>query len=154
MLIIGKDESSTPPKLTMSGVIDETVDFSKLSDARKSDLHILCREVNRINSVGIKIWRDFFRNYREQGGSVRFHELSPALVATMNYISDFVEIKELVSLCAPYICPKCKTSALKVLTVAEAKSCLPTPPSMACPKCSALMELDEIPEEYFSFTQK
>ena len=154
MLIIGKDNSSPQPKITMNGVIDETVDFSKLSEAGKSELHLICREVNRINSVGIKIWRDFFRNYREKGGSLRFHELSPALVATMNYISDFVEVKELVSVCAPYVCPTCKTAAIKVLTVAEAKGYLPKPPPMTCPKCSAEMELDEIPEEYFSFSQK
>jgi anti-anti-sigma regulatory factor len=151
MFIVSKNETVAPVQFNLIGVIDESVDFATLFPMQKAEIALNCKGVTRINSVGIKLWRDFFQKFRAFGGSIRFHEISPCLVTTMNYISDFVDKNELVSFGAPYVCPKCKDSPTVVMNPDVARQSLPEAPSITCALCSSKMELDEIPAEYFAF---
>ena len=151
MLQIRKDEKSSPVKITLSGVIDETTNFEQALGKLPPAIQLNCREVSRINSVGIKLWREFFDRYRKGGGKAKFQELSPALVTTINYIADFIQRQEIETLCAPYHCQKCDTITLAVLKADEAKAKIQTASSQKCSKCGGTAELDEVADEYFSF---
>src|SRR5262245_27297654 len=104
MLTVTKTSPST---YNFTGVIDESTDFDKLLSTTDMKLDIYCKDVTRINSVGIKHWREFFQKFRQRGGALRFFEISPALVLTVNYLSDFISVAEIKSFCAPFICQSC-----------------------------------------------
>lgn len=151
MLFAQRVENSSPPKIILSGVIDETTEFTRLLGGYGNSLAIYCKDIIRINSVGIKLWREFFSGFRKSGGKVSFFELSPSLVATLNYVSDFVNKSEVGSICAPFHCRGCNSVTLKIYSAAEAKELLKAVPIVNCEKCKSEAELDEIPEEYLAF---
>lgn len=136
---------------TLAGVIDETVNFASSFPGSESSMTLNCKEVSRINSVGIKLWREHFQKVRQAGGALKFKELSPPLVSTLNYLSDFIEKKEIESICAPFLCSKCNAITLQTLTLDQAKKYLSSQPKVACNQCKTDAEFDEIPEEYFAF---
>ena len=150
MFVIKRDPNASTPKVSFSGVIDETSEFQSLN-ALGSTLQIQCREVIRINSIGIKLWRDFFREFRSRGGKVQFLELPPPLVMTVNYISDFIEPGEILSVCLPYHCARCNALTLEAVTLAEAKDVVGTRSKVQCSKCGSDAAIDEQPDEYLAF---
>lgn len=151
MLTIKKDSSTIPPILILSGVIDETTDFKTLFVREGSDLRLNCKDISRINSIGIRAWQNFFGRFRESGGIVKFEQVAPALVTAAGYISDFFAPDEVESLCVPYQCVKCSDLIVKVYTPKEVMSLMPHFDGIPCEKCGATAELDEMPEEYFHF---
>lgn len=151
MLLVTKDEKSSPTKYILSGVIDESTDFATLFGATEPFIQIYCRDVSRINSNGIMNWRQYFRKLRQAGGKLRFFEIAPILVTAINCIADFIEMQEIGSVCAPYQCNKCKKYSLKTLTPVEAKRLMATISIAVCEHCTGEAELDEDPAEYFTF---
>lgn len=138
----------------LKGVMDETVDLARLLGTGFKELEINAREVNRINSLGVKIWRNYFHKLRCDGVKVRFLELSPELVLQLNYLSDFIEKNEIVSLCAPYHCAGCGSQTLLTVLVASIpKGQTPQVSPIPCQNCQKPAEFDEIPEEYFNFLE-
>lgn len=146
--VLGKDASAL--KISIEGIIDESADFKQLIPSTDPVVHIHCGKIARINSVGVKLWGEYFKAFRASGRQVRFFELSPVLVSTMNYISSFIQKPELVSLCVPYLCEGCQAVNLKTITPDEARSKVSELGSTACSKCGKTAELDATPEEYFS----
>lgn len=154
MFHINKDDKSVPPKLILSGIIDEAADLSPLLEGNPRALHLDCRNVSRINSIGVKLWREFFGRYRKGGGRAHFFNLSPALVSPLNYLSDFAQKDEIRSICVPFMCLSCEKTTIATYTTDELTKLnlnLTPPP---CAACGAKTEMDEIPEEYFSFLTK
>jgi hypothetical protein len=154
MLNINKDDKSIPQKIYLSGVIDESAFLSPLLEGKPSDLFLFLQNVSRINSVGVKIWREFFAQFRKAGGKLNFFEIAPALVSAANYLSDFILPEEVRSLCIPFFCENCGRSVTKVYEFYELKKLNfdVTPPT--CGECGCKTEIDEVPEEYFSFLSR
>ncbi len=151
MLSVAKNVLARPIQYTLVGVIDETADLEKSLAISQPSAHLYCREVSRINSVGIKLWRDYIGTLRKQNVSLRFFELSPPLMATVNYLSDFINNDEIASFCAPFLCEKCGQLDLKIVKMEEAVSFAATLPVVLCSKCQNKTVFDGIQEEYFSF---
>ena len=153
MIVLTKNENSIPPSVILSGIVDESANFETSFGNVGKELDIYCKEVSRINSVGVKLWREFFGAVRAKGTKLRFFDLSPALVSSLNYISDFVAFKEIQSVTAPFLCNngKCNELSYKTLTIDEAKTMVKGECSISCAKCGGKAELDEISTEYFSF---
>lgn len=151
MLIVKRDNAANPVKIALSGVVDETTDFLSSIGKQSNSFDVYCREVTRINSVGIKLWREYFGKLRTSNTTLRFFELSPPLVATVNYISDFISNKEIHSVLAPFHCSNCNHTSLKLFTTDELKSSSADLPKIQCDKCKGPAEFDEIPDEFFSF---
>ncbi len=153
MLSVKKDTQSRPVQYSLSGVIDETTDFARSLAISESTAHVYCRDINRINSVGIKLWREYLNSLRKKNVTLQFFELSPSMMATVNYLSDFIAKQEIASFCAPYLCEKCGNLDLKIVKIEDAKSFSAKVPNIACSKCKSPSVFDEIPEEYFSFLE-
>jgi hypothetical protein len=151
MFNINTDDKSVPPKAILSGVIDENSNLAPLIEGRPSALYLYCRNVTRINSVGIKLWRAFFNSCRKDGRSLNFFELSPPLVSSCNYLNDFILMNEIHSLCVPFVCEACAKHTNLIFSIDELKKNLPSPLAPECANCGAATEMNEIPEEYFAF---
>jgi hypothetical protein len=144
----------TPSVFEFKGTVDESAQFDKLIPADEFELQIRCREVTRINSLGIKEWFTFFGRVREQGRKVKFIELSPALVCQAGWVQNFILPEEVFSFCVPYQCQTCAQNFLKVFEVPELKNNNLLLPTVDCPNCQKPAELDEIEDQYLSFLKK
>ena len=151
MLMVTKDESGSPQKIIISGVIDESTALDELFGSIEKSIHVYCKDISRINSTGIQTWVGYFSRYRNGGGTVRFFEISPVLVTTTNYISNFFYLDEIASLCVPFQCADCSRSITKTFTPDEVRKFAQDFPKVNCPTCKGEAFFDEIFEEYFAF---
>jgi anti-anti-sigma regulatory factor len=135
---------------TLSGVIDENSNFEVQLSAKLKKMTIQCREVERINSVGILLWRRFFSKVRKQGTQLVFLEVAPSIMVQTGFIVDMILKDELVSLCLPFTCSSCKKSTKNVFTVDMLKNFVNNPSSTECPICKGESVFDDLIEEYTS----
>jgi hypothetical protein len=103
-------------------------------------------ELHRINSVGVRYWMDFVRDREKAGVALTFERCSPMLVGQISMITHFMGSRSRVkSLLVPYFCPACKAEHLDTLTVAPGAQ---VRRALACPRCGAPMEVDDLVETY------
>lgn len=154
MLHFKKSIEGNVSSVDLLGVIDERVSFASALGKLTSQVKVNCRGITRINSSGIKLWREFWNQLRERGATLEFIEISPATVAVTGSIFDFLRSDEVISICVPYVCTSCRQEKIVVLTKATVLKHLPQVPMEKCANCDAACELDDIPEDYFSFLIK
>jgi anti-anti-sigma regulatory factor len=140
-------------RVIFAGEIDENADFGALVVRPKGPLIFDLSAVRRINSCGVREWVSFLRALAAAGVTdLTFVACSPAIVTQLNMIYNFRGAAKVRSFLAPYVCPRCDADEEKLLEVAV---CFPgrrrQVPAFACARCAAAMELDELPERYFSF---
>lgn len=150
MLIVERDGANVPPRFLLKGVIDENTDFKAVFAGIGNSANLYCKDVSRINSLGVKGWNDFFANYRNGGGVPSFFEMSPALVASMNTVIGFVKKSEVVSICAPFMCDSCEKESSKVIAVTDVPAFIKSDLKMPCPHCGQTAEFDDLPQTYFA----
>lgn len=150
MFTVIRNEATTPLALKLSGVIDETVNFAKAVGENGKAMDFYCGGITRINSIGIKLWQSYFQELRKSTTKIRFFDLAPPLVCTLNSISNFVEKEEVVSFCVPFFCGSCDKTTVRTYLSAESSGLKSECPSIPCTFCGSSAELDEVAEEYFS----
>lgn len=153
MLNVAKVKDGPVLNVTLEGVIDELTDLNGLIGRDFQEIRVHAREVTRINSMGIKNWRNFFHALRCEAVRVRFLELPPELVSQMNFVSYFVELSEIESMCVPFFCSACNKTTLKAYSLDEVRRISGDLPAQPCESCGQPANFDEIPEEYFSFLE-
>jgi anti-anti-sigma regulatory factor len=140
-------------RVELKGVIDERASFKSEIGPISGTLEIHSKFVDRINSAGIQIWRKYFKDLRESGVQLRFHELSTPLVTQANSIKDMVSFGEVISACVPYLCVNCQETWPIVMSHAELiQAYKGTIPASACQKCGCNGAFDDFPD-YFSFAR-
>src|SRR4051812_22516477 len=91
--------------IKLSGTIDERFNRAELVDAGRGLVVLDLDEVTRITSYGVREWMralgDLDAHYI---GLVRCR---PAIVAQLNMVAGFAGRGEVLSVYAPYVCPKC-----------------------------------------------
>lgn len=155
MLNVVKNEKDDTLLVKLSGSIEENVDFAALignPTAKKMD--IVCREILRINSVGVKAWIKYFQSVAAKGIKLRFLECSTAIVEQINLISNFTCGGEVDSIFVPFCCAKCNTELLGLFRAADLKKINFQIPDLKCSQCGGEAKFDDIPEEYFGFLQR
>lgn len=137
----------------LSGEVNED---KNLLDALKVpgtlQLHMNCKGIRRINSVGVKTWIQFFSALRTQKVQLCFFECSPCLIQQANLFPKFLMRDEVKSLYAPFICEACGKESNHLFRAEEIKrenfdQILKAP----CDHCSSQSTFDDDPEEYFQF---
>lgn len=151
MTKVNKEQKDGSLVVRISGTIEESTDLPNLLGPPAPEMEISCKEVSRINSVGVKHWITYFQKARECGSKVRFSEVSVPLVTQFNMISNFGAGGEVVSIYAPYSCAQCGAEFRTLFPRAELIKLGFEPPSAPCPKCGGTAQFDDIPEEYFAF---
>ena len=139
----------------LSGDIGEGVDFQTSIGEGHSEILVYCKDVARINSVGVKAWIRYFSGITIRGAKLKFFECSHAIMEQINLVMNFNCGGSVESICLPYFCPKChSTNNVLVLveTLRKDAANLPEPPCLVCKE--AKMEFDDIPSEYFTFLNR
>lgn len=151
MLNVVKEQTGSALIVRLVGSIEESASFEKLLGTPAPEMHIYCKEVSRINSVGVKGWIKYFLDAKEKGSRLKFFECSPAIVEQINLISNFTAGGQVESIYIPYSCQQCRAELLGLCKAEDAKRMISGVPSLKCSKCGGTAEFDDIPEEYFNF---
>jgi len=151
MLNVVKEQKGNVLMVRMTGSIEESVDFDKLIGPSPQELHINCKGVPRINSVGVKAWIQFFKSVSSKGTKLRFLECSVAIVEQINLISNFTCGGVVESIFVPFSCGNCKSELVGLFKTEALQKVNFAIPDLKCSKCGGSASFDDIPEEYFSF---
>jgi hypothetical protein len=133
------------------GEIDDGADFSDLEPRLGPRLVFRLGEVRRVDGQGALSWVRFMRAL--EGHDIAWTHCSPAIVGRLNVVSDFAGKAEVRSLLAPYACAACGRSEERLIDVRTQLAGQPLgfAPAFACDGCGKPLELDDLPERYFSF---
>ena len=154
MLNIVKEQLGNVLLVRLSGSIEESVNFDKLIGPPPQELHVNCKEVPRINSVGVKGWIKYFQSAQAKGTKLKFLECSTAIVEQINLISNFTCGGTVESIYVPFACTKCKSELVGLFKSEDIKRVQMKMPELKCTKCGDKALFDDIPEEYFGFLNR
>lgn len=154
MLDVTRKLSGDVLAVKIRGTIEENVDFSALFGPLPKNLEVNCRDITRINSIGIKAWLLYFQGCVNRGVRVCFLECSVAIIDQINHIHGFTCGAEIRSLTLPFFCNSCK---IPILTISEVNELLNNNfalPEVSCDKCHQRAVFDDQPEEFFLYFMK
>lgn len=154
MLNVIKEQKGNVLEVRLSGAIEESVDFEKLIGQPAGEVHVNCKEVPRINSIGVKAWIKFFSALTSRGVALRFQNCSTAIVEQINMISNFTCGGAVDSIYVPFSCQNCKTELVGLFKTDDLKKIQNNLPELKCTKCGGKAVFDDIPEEYFAFLNR
>jgi anti-anti-sigma regulatory factor/DNA-directed RNA polymerase subunit RPC12/RpoP len=154
VLNVAKEQKGSILMVRLSGSIEESVNFDQLIGPPPAELVVNCKEVPRINSVGVKAWIKYFQSAQAKNSKVHFVECSTAIVEQINLISNFVCGGEVESVYVPFACVNCKSELVGLFKTADLKKIAANLPDLKCTKCGGKAVFDDIPEEYFGFLSR
>lgn len=154
MLNVVKEQKGTVLVVRLAGSIEESVNFDQLIGAPPAELHVNCKEVPRINSVGVKAWIKYFQGAQAKGTKLKFVECSTAIVEQVNLISNFTCGGQVESIFVPFSCVSCKSELVGLFKTEDLKKLQLKLPDLKCTKCGNKAVFDDIPEEYFGFLMR
>jgi anti-anti-sigma regulatory factor len=155
VITVAKEQKGTALVIKMTGSIEETVNFEQLiGPPPAGELHVMCKEVSRINSVGVKSWIRYFQTAQQKGTKLKFSECSTAIVEQINLISNFTCGGVVESIYVPFSCASCKSELLGLFKTEELKKLNMEIPPVKCNKCQGMAQFDDIPEEYLGFLER
>lgn len=139
----------------LTGVIDEDNELAALGDRLgKGTTVIDLAEIERINSCGVRDWVNWLNKAEKRGADVVMVECSPAIVAQINLVNNFVGSGAVKSFYAPYFCPSCDLEKVLLVEMDEmvGQDHLKAP-VCRCDECDGVMDFDDMEESYFAFVQ-
>ncbi len=151
MLNVVKEQKGNVLVVHLNGSIEESVDFQKLIGKPSAELHVNCKGVPRINSVGVKGWITYFQGVTAGGTKLKLFECSTAIVEQINLISNFPCGGDVVSIYVPFSCEACHTELVGLFQTEALKKLNFQVPDLKCTKCGGKASFDDIPEEFFNF---
>ncbi len=154
MLNVIKEQKGPALVVRLSGSVEESVNLDQLIGPPPAELHVICKEIPRINSVGVKSWIKYFQGAQTKGTKLKFLECSTAIVEQINLISNFTAGGQVESLYVPFACGNCKTELVGLYKSEDIKKLGGNIPDLKCSKCGGKASFDDIPEEYFSFLER
>jgi anti-anti-sigma regulatory factor len=151
VLNVIKENTADGLVLRFSGEIAEGANFAQLIGPISGNVVLHCKEITRINSMGVKSWIQFFQAAVTKGAKLRFVECSPAVVEQINLIMNFSCGGTVESIFIPYACTSCKKSLAGLFRVEDLRKGQLKLPDLPCSKCGGKAVFDDILEEYFRF---
>lgn len=142
--------------VTLVGDIDENSGLFDLTPVLTGTVVLDLGGIRRINSAGVREWVNFIRDSDPRTDHLALSNCSPAIVMQMNMIANFRGNAEVTSFYAPLVCPACDHEQDELIqTTPEIVSGLPHRiGDFTCAECQSGLELDDIPERYFSFLKR
>lgn len=154
MVNVIKEQKGNVLLIRFTGSIEESVNFDQLIGPPPAEVHVNCKEVPRINSVGVKSWIKYFSLAEAKGTKLKFFECSTAIVEQINLISNFTCGGVVESIYVPFSCTQCKTELVGLFKTEDLKKLQGKLPDLKCTKCGGKATFDDIPEEYFGFLMR
>jgi anti-anti-sigma regulatory factor/DNA-directed RNA polymerase subunit RPC12/RpoP len=135
------------------GSIDEDADFKELIGLEQKLITFDFKQVNMINSCGIREWIKFIEKIPEKC-TMTYTNCPQIIIEQINMVHGFIRKGATIkSFYAPYYCEKCGKESkihLEADLVKNRKA-----PRASCPHCgSEDMDFDAIEAQYFSFVGK
>ncbi|MEK6580383.1 MAG: hypothetical protein AABZ55_14245 [Bdellovibrionota bacterium] len=137
-------------EITLIGSVDELSPLDTGVGEVPDLIRVNCREVSRLNSIGIKIWINYFQELKKKGKQVIFQECSVPVVFALGMLSNFTAGYPVSSLFAEYSCEKCTNTFDVLFTVEKLVEIALQLPEMPCKTCSGPAHCSEGPE-YLAF---
>jgi len=152
MLNAQKEQKGDQLVISLSGKIGEDIRFEELiGEVALKKVIVNTRDVDSINSAGIKEWINYFRGLKEKGIELEFEESSCPVTEQFSLISNFDCKGKVTSVFAPFACTECNHIQRNLFTIDKLKELNFEIPPQKCEKCGKeSAEFDEIPEEYFN----
>lgn len=138
-------------RVALAGLVDEDADLHKL-ESLSGPVELNLRDVRRFNSVGTRDWVTVMQHLGAKA-QITLVECSPAVIGQLNMISGFLGHGTVRSFYGPMRCPRCSNEVNHLFTTRECRD-HDALPSVACPKCSTTMELDELEDSYLLFLRE
>ena len=154
MVNVVKEQKGNVLVVRISGSIEENVNFDQLIGTPAQEMHINCKEIPRINSVGVKAWIKYFTSAQQKGSKLKFTDCSTAIVEQVNLISNFVCGGVVESIYVPFSCTNCRGELIGLFRVADLQKLKLKLPELKCSKCGGKAVFDDIEEEYFGFMER
>ena len=154
MVNIIKEQKGSLLTVRLTGSIEETVNFDQLIGETSAELEVNCKDVPRINSLGVNGWIKYFQTHQSKGTKLKFTECSTAIVEQFNLISNFSCGGAVESIFVPFSCVQCKSELVGLFKTADLKKIGFKLPNLKCTKCGSPAEFDDVPEEYFGFLKR
>ena len=154
MLNVSKEQKGSALNVRLSGSVEESVNFEQLIGAAPAELNVNCKEIPRINSVGVKAWIKYFQGLQAKKVKITFTECSTAIVEQINLISNFTCGGAVESIYVPFSCQKCKSELIGLFKCEDLKKLQFNVPPVKCSKCGGQAIFDDIPDEYFGFLSR
>ena len=154
MLNAVKEKKGNVLVVRLSGSIEESVNLEQIIGEPQPEMDIICKEISRINSIGVKAWIKYFLSAASKNSKLRFLECSTAIVEQINMISNFTCGGKVESIFIPFVCENCKSELVGCFKCDDIKRVNFVIPTLKCTKCSGKASFDDIPEEYFAFLQR
>jgi anti-anti-sigma regulatory factor len=151
VLNVTKEQNAGVLTVRLTGSIEENVNFDQLLGAPPTEMVVNCKEVPRINSVGVKAWIKYFQSCQAKGTKIKFVECSISIVEQINLISNFTCGGTVESIFVPFACIGCKSELVGLFKTADLKKIHMNLPDLKCSKCGNKAVFDDIPDEYFGF---
>jgi DNA-directed RNA polymerase subunit RPC12/RpoP len=152
-LTINKQILDDELHVELVGAIDEDTDFKELAGLEQKTMIFDFKQVNMINSCGIREWIRFVESI--PGSTKLIYDNCPQIIIEqINMVHGFFRKgAEIRSFYAPYFCESCNKESkihLKTEQIKNRKA-----PKVECPNCgSDDMEFDAIEAQYFAFLGK
>lgn len=154
MIKVTKEQNGNILTIHLSGAIEETVNLDDLIGGVSGELRVDCKEVTRINSVGVKGWIKYFQSLQAKQVAITFFQCSTAIVEQINLISNFTCGGKVESIYVPFACPSCKSELIALFRTSDLNPDALQLPELKCTKCAGKAVFDDIEEEYFSFLSR
>jgi CheY-like chemotaxis protein len=136
-------------RVVIKGDITEASSFQALVPILVGRVDFDLSQIVYINSLGVREWIRFLRDVNIQGYDL--HACSVPFVLQASVIPAMIGRGTVVSFFAPYYCEDCDHHEDKLLQSAAVLAAGYQPPVFQCPRCSATMALDDLPERYLAF---
>jgi hypothetical protein len=154
VLKVHREQQAEHLILTLSGEVIESIDFASVIGPTSAKTTLICKDVSRINSRGIRDWIEFFQKEITQGTHLHFVDCSPAVVEQMSLISNFACGGTIHSIYVPFSCPGCNKHSTVLYQVPDLKTVDLDRLSTICQHCGSIAVFDDIPAEYFLFLNR
>ncbi len=151
MLEIQKSPVEGGTRLRLTGRVDETLNVDALLAGLGGVVIVDLRGVRQFNSYGVRAWIDFVEGF---GGTyLGFTHCRPATTTQFNSVARFGGRGELISLYAPYLCPRCGQCDELLIDLRRQYREIRQlrPPALKCSRCVADSEFDDLPEAFFLY---
>ncbi len=139
----------------LSGIIDEDNNLSEITKHLCGKIVVInTSEVERINSCGVREWMLWLAQLSKNEITLFFVECSPAIIAQVNLVDNFLGSGTIVNFFSPYYCQNCDSDKVVRIDMGKAKGSTPfKAPTCNCDQCGRVMEFDDIEGSYFGFLQ-
>ncbi len=156
MFVIQRQESLGGSRLELKlvGELDGTTDLAGAVgpiSPRVSDVWVDCAGISRAISASITSWMGFFNGLTARGIWVKFIDCSEAIVNFLNVLSNFACGGQVVSVLAPFICPKCKSTEIHPVPATSIGDAMKQVKAARCIRCLGPLDFDDDPTVYFEF---